>query len=154
MSSLNSSVSYRVNWRPQGLVMNAALILTITAVASISFSGLILPLKIIVLVCALAYSGIAIRRSAALPVFTLQQNCDGGLTMIQRASRTAIYRPVWRDYGYLIELSGCVADQKGRWCWWTIGLPDTEIRQLRLMMQSSIAKQYTKLPAMITNPVL
>lgn len=154
MTSSPSSPACRIDWRPDPHVMSAIPVMAVLGMSSIASSGLSNPAQAVLTACAALYAAICFRRYRAQIPFQLEATADGALWMVQRGGRFRLEHAVWRDWGYLIELSGRVGGKRRCRFWLSAKLDALPLRQLHLLANAKRKKPAATLPSIVTNPVL
>ena len=152
-----SSASYpicRIDWRPDQLVRLALPVLAALAIYAICVSGLPLGLQAVLTPVAVLYAWVNYRRHAGQSVFQLESTACGALWVSGQDHRQRLEGPVWRDWGYLVELSGRSNGNKLAWFWLVARTDSASLRQLRLLSKAHDKKAAAAMPSIITNPVL
>lgn len=152
-----SSASFpicRIDWRPDPYVMGAIPALTGLSIYGIIMSGLSSGLQLAAISGAVLYAAASFRIYARRPALLLESEASGALLITVQDNRRHLANPVWRDWGYLIELSGRLHGNRHTWFWLVALMDAASLRQLRLMITAQDKKAASTLPSIITNPVL
>lgn len=142
-----------IDWRPDPHVITAIPVMAVLGISSITFSGLPIPAQAVLIACDAFYAVAGFRRYRAVKPLQLEAGADGALWIVQ-GGRARLEHAVWRDWGQLIELSGCLDGKRRRWFWLTGKLDAAPLRRLRLLGKAKRKKAAATLPSIITNPVL
>lgn len=134
--------------------MYAIPVMAVLGAYSVTLSSFPAPAKAALIAGAAFYAAAVFRLYRAQKPFQLEGTADGALWMLQGGGRLELAHAVWRDWGYLIELS-CRQDGKRHRCFWlTGGLDAVPLRRLRLQAKAARKKAAPTLPSIVTNPVL
>jgi len=124
------------------------------SIYGIVMSGLASGLQPAVVSGAVLYAAAGFRTYAKRPASVLESEASGTLLMAAQGDRQHLSGPVWRDWGYLIELSGRLDGNRHVWFWLAACVDGAQLRQLRLLIKAQDKKAASTLPSIITNPVL
>jgi hypothetical protein len=152
-----SSASYpicRIDWRPDPLVSLGLPVLAALAIYAIFVSGLSSGLQGALISGTTLYAWVSYRRYAGQSVIQLESTACGALWVSGQDHRQRLEGPVWRDWGYLVELSGRSNGNKRTWFWLVARTDSASLRQLRLLSKAHDKKAAAAMPSIITNPVL
>ena len=152
-----SSVSFpicRIDWRPDPYVIGAIPVFAGLSIYGIIMSGLSSGLQLAAISGAVLYAAANLRIYARRPALMLESEASGALLITVQANRRQLANPVWRDWGYLIELSGRLDGNRHTWFWLAARMDAAPLRQLRLLIRAQDKKAASTLPSIITNPVL
>jgi hypothetical protein len=144
----------RIDWRPDPYVKCAIPVLLVLSIYALVMSGLASALQAVLILGTALYAVVSFRRHIRQPAFRLESTACGRLWVSERGNRQLLASPVWRDWGYLIELSGRLDGNRHVWFWHAARVQSAQLRQLRLLMKAQHKKAAATLPSIITNPVL
>ncbi|MBP7917345.1 MAG: hypothetical protein KAZ45_02655 [Arenimonas sp.] len=117
-------------------------------------SGLSSGLQLAAISGAVLYAAANLRIYARRPALVLESEASGTLLITVHDDRQHLADPVWRDWDYLIELSGRL-DGNRHTCFWLAARMDAApLRRLRLLIRAQGKKAASTLPSIIINPVL
>lgn len=134
--------------------MHAIPVMAVLGVYSVTLSSISVLAKAALIAVAALYAASGFRLYRALKPFRLEVAADGALWMVQGGGKLELAHAVWRDWGYLIELSWPQAGNRHR-CFWLTGCLDAvPLRRLRLLVKAKRKKAASTLPSIVTNPVL
>jgi hypothetical protein len=144
----------RIDWRPDPYVKCAIPVLLVLSIYALVMSGLTSGLQAVLVLGAVLYAAVSFRRHVRQPAFRLESTAGGRLWVSEQGNRQLLGSPVWRDWGYLIELSGRLDGNRHVWFWLAACVDGAQLRQLRLLIKAQDKKAASTLPSIITNPVL
>jgi hypothetical protein len=144
----------RIDWRPDPYLLCAIPVLLVLSIYALVMSGLTSGLQAVLILGAVLYAAVSFRRYVRQPAFRLESTAGGRLWVSEQDNRHHLGSPVWRDWGYLIELSGRLDGNRRVWFWHAARMQSAQLRQLRLLMKAQDKKAASTLPSIITNPVL
>jgi hypothetical protein len=154
MPSSASFPVFRIDWCPNPYVMGAIPVLAGLSIYGVVMSGLSSGLQPVIISGAVLYAAASLRRFATRPAMMLESEASGALLITVQGNRRHLADPVWRDWGYLIELSGRLNGNERTWFWLVARMDAAPLRQLRLLIRAQDKKAASALPSIITNPVL
>lgn len=154
MPSCNVYPTYRFDWRPDLRVIPAGMALVLLAILAISHCGLAPGLRAVLIVLAPAYAAIGLKRYARKQPVQFEFMANGTCHALEDGERQQLGELSWRDWGYLIELSGNVNGKSRTWFWMSYPAEAASRRTMRLLIRSQAQKAKPGLPSIITNPVL
>lgn len=152
-----SSASFpicHIDWRPDPYVIGAIPVLAVLSLYAIVMSGLSSGLQLAAVSAGVLYAAASFRIYATRPSLQLESGTSGALWIVRPGMRQHLADPVWRDWGYLIELSGRLNGNERAWFWLVARMDAAPLRQLRLLIKAQDKKAASTLPSIITNPVL
>lgn len=154
MPSSASFPVFRIDWRPDPYVIGAVPVLAGLSMYGVIMSGLSSGLQMAAVSGAVLYAAVSLRTYAARSALALESEASGALLIAAQGNRQHLADPVWRDWGYLIELSGRLHGNRRTWFWLAARMHAAPLRQLRLLIRAQDKKAASTLPSIITNPVL
>ena len=154
MPSCSLYPTYRFDWQPDARIILAGTALAGLAVLGISTCGLSLCLRAVLILIALVYAAFGLWQYARQRPVQFEIMAQGPC-QIHEEGKTQLFGELsWRDWGYLIELSGNVNGKTRTWFWLSCHADATSCRAMRLLIRSRAQKAKPGLPSIITNPVL
>jgi hypothetical protein len=154
MPSCNVFPIFRFDWRPDLRVIPAGMVLAVLALLAISVCGLAPGLCTVLILLVLAYAAFGLRRYASQQPVQFEIMAQGSCRILEDGKWQSLGGLSWRDWGYLIELSGHVNGKSHTWFWVSYPAEAATRRAMRLLIRSQAQKATPGLPSIITNPVL
>jgi hypothetical protein len=117
MPSLAELPNYRINWRPDAGVLCVIPMAALISVSCIVVSGIPIFLQFILFLLVVAYALFSYRAYKKQLPFILLANTNDELLIVQKDIEQVFCQPEWRDWGFLIELSGRYAEKNHTYFW-------------------------------------